>query len=108
VQLNTVVRPPAEASARPLPPRELGRIARAIGGGAEVVVDFGPHRGSGERADLGEAIAAMARRRPVTAADISASLAAHHDEVLKAADRLLRSGRVRLVRHGRKVFYEAA
>jgi wyosine [tRNA(Phe)-imidazoG37] synthetase (radical SAM superfamily) len=108
VQLNTVVRPPAEASARPLSPRELGRIARAIGGGAEVVADFGPRRGSGAEADLGEAIVAMARRRPVTAGDISASLARHRDEVLKAAGRLLGSGRIRLVRHGRKTFYEAA
>lgn len=108
VQLNTVVRPPAEASARPLSPRELGRIARAIGGGAEVVADFGPRRGSGDEADLGEAIVAMAKRRPVTAEDISASLATHRDEVLKAAGRLLRSGRIRLVRHGGKTFYEAA
>jgi wyosine [tRNA(Phe)-imidazoG37] synthetase (radical SAM superfamily) len=108
VQLNTVVRPPAEASARPLSPRELGRIARAIGGGAEVVADFGPRLGFGDEADLGEAIVAMARRRPVTAEDISASLATHRDEVLKAAGRLLGSGRIRLVRHGGKTFYEAA
>ncbi len=108
VQLNTVVRPPARASARPLSPRELGRIARALGGGAEVVADFGPRRGAAGKADPQEAILAMVRRRPVTAGDIAASLGAHHDEVIKAVAHLLAAGRIRGVRHGRETFYEPA
>lgn len=108
IQLNTVVRPPAEASARPLTARELERIRRALGDRAEVVADFekkGPARGG---IDLREAISAVVRRRPVTAGDISASLSAPRGEVLKALRRLRESGRVRTVRHGRKTFYEAA
>lgn len=108
VQLNTVVRPPAEASAAPLSPRELGRIARALGGGAEVVADFGPRLARGRTAASEEVILAMVRRRPVTSEDIAASLAAHRDEVLKTVAHLLAAGRIRGVRHGRKTFYEPA
>lgn len=108
IQLNTVVRPPAEVSARPLTPRELDRIRRALGEKAEVVADFakkGPTRGGG---DLEASITAMVRRRPVTARDISASLAQPRGGVLKALRRLRESGKVRTVRHGRKTFYEPA
>lgn len=108
VQLNTVVRPPAEAKARPLSARELERIRRLLGGKAEVVADFGAGRGAGTGTDLDEAIAAMARRRPVTAADVSTAQGRHRDEVLKAAGRLLRAGVIKAVRHGRKTFYEPA
>jgi wyosine [tRNA(Phe)-imidazoG37] synthetase (radical SAM superfamily) len=108
VQLNTVVRPPAEAAARPLSARELGRIRRFLAGRTEVVADFGAGRGPRGKTDLDEAITAMVRRRPVTAGDISASLGRHRDEVLKAARRLLGAGDIKAVRHGRKTFYEPA
>jgi len=108
VQLNTVVRPPAEAAAKPLSARELGRIRRLLGGRAEVVADFGAGRGAGTRTDLEEAIAVMVRRRPVTAADISRALGRHRDEALKAAGHLIKAGAVKAVRHGRKTFYEPA
>jgi wyosine [tRNA(Phe)-imidazoG37] synthetase (radical SAM superfamily) len=108
IQLNTVVRPPAEASAHPLTTRELDRVRRALGNKAEVVADFEKESRAWGPGDLEEAITAVVKRRPVTAADISASLSRHRDEVLKALGRLLDSGRVRAVRHGRKTFYEAA
>ena len=108
IQLNTVVRPPAEASARPLTARELDRIRRALGNRAEVIVDFekkGPARGC---ADLKASISAVVKRRPVTAGDISASLSAPRGEVLEALRRLRESGKIRTVRHSRKTFYEPA
>ncbi len=105
VHLNTVVRPPAERSARPLTVRELGRIRRALGEGAEIVAAFAGRRQPREPGGLEAAIVAMVRRRPVTVEDISASLGRHRDEVLKAAGRLLESGKIRAVRHGRKKFY---
>lgn len=108
IQLNTVVRPPAEAAAKPLSPFELGRIRRALGDRAEVVAAFAEKRRSRGHGDLEEAITAMVKRRPVTAGDISASLSRHRDEVLKALGHLLESGQVRPVRHGRKTFYEPA
>lgn len=108
IQLNTVVRPPAEASARPLTARELERIRRALGDKAEVIADFGKKGPARRVVDLGEAISAVVKRRPVTAGDISASLSRPRGEVLCALRRLSRSGKVRTVHHGRKTFYEPA
>ena len=108
IQLNTVVRPPAEATARPLSPRKLDRIRRALGDRAEVVADFGPSREPRGRANLAGAITAVVGRRPVTAGDLSASLGRPRREVIEAAGRLLATGRIRAVRHGRKTFYEQA
>jgi wyosine [tRNA(Phe)-imidazoG37] synthetase (radical SAM superfamily) len=108
VQLNTVARPPAEASAGPLTLRELERIRKALGARTEVVAAFAKKRQARKAGPLESAISAMVRRRPVTVDDIAASLGRHRDEVLKAAGRLLESGKIRPVRHGRKVFYEPA
>jgi len=108
VQLNTVVRPPAEATARPLSARELGRIRRLVDERAEVVADFGAGQRAGGKADLDQTVTAMVRRRPVTAGDIAAALGRHRDEVLKAVGRLLGAGAIKAVRHGRKTFYEPA
>jgi len=108
VQLNTVVRPPAEPWAGALTTAELGRIRRALGGRAEVVADFGPRRRSGGRGSLDKDIAAMIRRRPVTAEDISASLGRPKSLVLVAVKRLLETGVLKPKRHGRKTFYEPA
>jgi wyosine [tRNA(Phe)-imidazoG37] synthetase (radical SAM superfamily) len=108
VQLNTVVRPPAEIWAGPLDARGLERIRRALGARTEVVLAFDENRRARGRGDIGQAIAAMVRRRPVTAKDISASLGRTRVEVLKALDRLLKSGKIRPVSHGRKIFFEPA
>jgi len=108
VQLNTVVRPPAETSARPLTVRELERIRRALGDRAEVVADFKEKRRPGGSGDLDGAIAAMVGRRPMTATDIMASLGRPRDEVFKVLGSLLKAGRIRHISHGRKTFYEPA
>ncbi|MGD1008740.1 MAG: radical SAM protein [Candidatus Aminicenantales bacterium] len=105
VHLNTVVRPPAERSARPLTARELERVRRALGKRAEIVAAFAGRRQPREAGSLEAAIVAMVERRPVTAEDISAALGRDRDEVLKAAGRLLESGKISSVRHGRKTFY---
>jgi wyosine [tRNA(Phe)-imidazoG37] synthetase (radical SAM superfamily) len=104
VQLNTVVRPPADTSAKPLTVRELETISRALGEKAEIVAAFAGRRPSRKSGDLEAAIAAIVKRRPVTAEDISAALGRPRDEVLKAAGHLLKSGKIRSIRHGRKTF----
>jgi wyosine [tRNA(Phe)-imidazoG37] synthetase (radical SAM superfamily) len=108
IQLNTVVRPPAEASAKPLSARQLEAFRRALGERAEVVTAFKKKGRSREDGDLEAAIAAVVGRRPVTAEDISISLSRRRAEVRKALAHLTASGLVRTVRHGRKTFYEPA
>jgi len=108
VQLNTVVRPPAEKSARPLTARELERIRRALGDRAEVVAAFAGRPRTPAAGDLKGAIASVLRRRPVTAQDISASLGCPLEEVAAALRSLVKEGTIKSVRHGRNTYYEPA
>ncbi len=118
IHLNTVVRPPAESWAGPLSAKELERVRRALGPKAEVVAAFSrksassrPQRGlslSRMKAGLEGDIAALVRRRPVTAEDISLSLGRPGPDVLKAVRSLVELGRIRAVSHGRRTFYEPA
>jgi wyosine [tRNA(Phe)-imidazoG37] synthetase (radical SAM superfamily) len=108
IQLNTVVRPPAEAFATPLSLRELHRIRKALGAKAEVVVAFDDKRRTRECGNLEEAIAAVVKRRPITARDLSASLGGRQAEIQNALNRLIEAGRVHAALHGQKTFYEPA
>ena len=108
VQLNTVVRPPAEPEARPLSERELAGICRTLGPPCEVTASFsGPASAVRlKRAPL--RILTYLRRRPATAADLKRSLGLDSKTLQAALDRLFRWGRIRQVRHVGQDFYEAA
>ena len=108
IHLNTVVRPPADSRARPLSMKELERIRASFGDSAEIIASPGKRIRKKVRADLAQAILGMVRRRPVTLEDISLSLGAHRDEILKTLDSLLDGRKIRSRRHGRKIFYKAA
>ncbi len=106
VQLNTVIRPPAEKSARPLTRKELEAAREALGGAAEIIADFS--RGSREEAppDPASAIAGTLLRRPMTAADLSASLGLPLEEVLAQLRRLIVGGQVRSSAHSGRIYFE--
>ena len=108
VHLNTVVRPPADSRARPLSMKELERIRASLGDSVEIVASSRKRTRRKARTDLDQAILGMIRRRPVTLEDISLSLGAHRDEILKTLDLLLDGQKIRCLRHGRKIFYKAA
>jgi wyosine [tRNA(Phe)-imidazoG37] synthetase (radical SAM superfamily) len=106
IQLNTVVRPPAEKSVLPLNPQELEKIRKFFGETAEVVAEFDKIQHSPVSHDLKDAILAMAARRPVTITDMSKSLGKHQNELIKYCDILLKEGKIRLVIHEGKKFFE--
>jgi len=106
VQLNTVVRPPAEKWAKPLGPRALEKIRRELGGAAEVVVDFRKKQRPTPTGDLRQEILAMIERRPVTVVDMASSLGTTAARVRRQLRSLLRWGRVRRVRHKGTVYFE--
>lgn len=108
VQLNTVVRPPAEKGARPLSQRALNRIKKELGTRAEVVVDLRRRPGSPAVTDIRRAILAMAERRPVTLEDITSSLGRKKQEVWPHLETLLRWQRFNRQHHGGAVYYAAA
>ncbi len=108
IQLNTVVRPPADRRAKPLGPGELERIRLKLGPRAEIAASFEKREQTPATGDLERALLATVGRRPVTAEDISSSLGRRRDEVLKTLSSLLGRKKVRKVAHGRKTYFAKA
>ncbi len=106
IQINTVVRPPAEKSALPLSPQELKKIRNIFGKKAEVVADFSRIQHLPASRNLEEAILSMVARRPVTLSDMSKSLGRHKNELIKHIDPLLKRNKIKSVIHQGKKYYE--
>ena len=108
IQLNTVVRPPADVKAKPLSPRAMRKIRDALGPRAEIIASF-ERRGQAPAAgDFEAALLTAVGRRPMTVEDIFLSLGRHRDEVLKALSSLLGRGEVRKTVHGDKTYFARA
>ncbi len=107
IELNTVVRPPAERGAAPLGPASLDRIKALFGPKATVVAAFAKKgRGSASvPADLEGSILATVGRRPQTAADIALALGQPLRAVAGALAELVRGGRLRRVSHHGRVHF---
>ena len=106
IQLNTVVRPPAEDFARPLSLAELQKIQKIFGRKAEIVADFDKIQLRPSSLDLKDAVLAMVQRRPVTLSDMAASLGKHKNELIKYLDMLLKEDKIQLVTHKGRKYYE--
>jgi len=108
VQLNTVVRPPAEASAKPLMQPDLERVRKFFGGKAEIIAAFDKSGAKAGAAGLADRIRDVVRRRPETAEGIARSLGAAEGSVRRAIRSLEKSGAIQPVRHDGRIFYEPA
>lgn len=106
VQLNTVIRPPAEKWARPLSRRELERIKSELGGRAEVVADFQERPQPRAARLLEEAVLSLVARRPATVRDIAAALGSKEADVRRQLKLLLRAKKIRVISHKGRKFYE--
>lgn len=106
IQLNTVVRPPAEDFARPLSLAELQSIKKVFGKKAEIIAEFDKIQLRPSSLDLKDAVLAMVRRRPVTLSDMAASLGKHKNELIKYLDMLLKEDKIKLVTHKGRKYYE--
>lgn len=107
IQLNTVIRPPAEKSARALSPDELESIKKEFGERCEIIAEFDKKSFAASQENLEEAILGLIQRRPVTISDISSSLGTHSNEVIKYLDFLLKDGKIRSVTHKGLKYFEA-
>jgi len=111
VQLNTVVRPPAEKSAKPMSQDDLEQIQCLFGPNTDII---GESKSKGRRtrnqgpSRPDEAILATVQGRPVTKLDLVCSLGVAPREIEAALHRLLRSKRIRPVEYHGAVFYEPA
>jgi wyosine [tRNA(Phe)-imidazoG37] synthetase (radical SAM superfamily) len=104
VQLNTVVRPGVEGSARPLEMGEMAAAAAFLGGPVEVIAAFNREDIVGSpRED--EDLVEMLSRRPMTAPDLAQALGLPLVQVVARLKRLQDSGRISHDRHHDQKFY---
>jgi len=104
VQLNTVVRPGVEESARPLDTGAMAAAAAFLGGPVEVIAAFDREDMVGSpRED--EDLVEMLSRRPMTAPDLAQALGLPLVQVVARLKRLQDSGRISHNRHHDQEFY---
>jgi wyosine [tRNA(Phe)-imidazoG37] synthetase (radical SAM superfamily) len=106
VQLNTVVRPPAEKSACALSLEELTKIKSFLGPRTEIIADFKIRDQVASKKDAGEAILSAVKRRPMTAQDLSLSLGKPLEEICAHTVRLVQQGRLKRLTHKGLEYYE--
>jgi len=107
VQLNTVVRPPAESFAVGVSQQRLVELAAMFTPPAEIIADF---RGVHEQAEFTagrDEILNMLRRRPCSIADIAEGLGMHRNEVIKYVEELTARKLLVQTSVGGRLFYKA-
>ena len=107
IQLNTAVRPPAEAFVKPVPPERLERIRSMLGPKAEVIADVQALREAPETAATRQDVLEMLARRPCTVEDMATGLSIHRNEALKHVRQLLEDGRIVEAREAGCTFFRA-
>lgn len=106
VQLNTCVRPPAEADARPVSPEDMRAFAQYFRPPAEVVASFTGGALHDFEADEA-AILALVSRHPATVTEIAGFFGQSHPVILKHLEHLGAKGKVIVERQGDRVFYRS-
>ena len=105
IQLNTVVRPPAEEFARPLTADDLNNIKTVLGKKCEIIAEFKRATQKAYKRDVEKRILSMVKRRPVTLVDISHSLGLHRNEIIKYIETLEKKHQIRTKVHSGERYY---
>ncbi len=106
VQINTVVRPPAEATAQPLSAEALQQAQQILGPSAEVIAPLdAAELMMAERQHTEAEVLELLRRRPCTLDDIAAGLGMHRNEALKYIDTLLSRVEIMTAQRNSTTFY---
>jgi wyosine [tRNA(Phe)-imidazoG37] synthetase (radical SAM superfamily) len=106
IQLNTVIRPPAEKFAKPLSLKEMEKIRDVFGEKCEIIAQFNRKEQSSQSENLEKDIISLIQRRPVTLFDISNSLGKNQNEIIKYLDILIKEKKIKEVEHKGLIFYE--
>ena len=105
IQLNTVIRPPSEAYARPLDFDEMLKVREYLGERCEIISRFSRRAQKAYRKDIERRILDLVVRRPVCMRDISRPLGVHENEVIKYMETLSESGQVKAERFNGRFYY---
>jgi len=103
IQLNTVVRPPAQ-KVEPLTQKELEALLPYFGEKSEVIA-FSSKKTPSFSFDIEDQIAKTVSRRPCTRKDIAKMLGISELEVTKYIDTLLYKDKIKIKRHKDEIFY---
>lgn len=108
VQLNTVSRPPAEATARPVPAGRLSDLSKIFPKTVEVISDASPPNPLPARmsAVADEEILELLARRPCTPRGVAAGLNLHLQEAAKRLHAMAKAGKIVVLRKDDAVFYQ--
>lgn len=105
VQINTVVRPPADADAQAVSQDRLKEIKQYFGDRAEIIATFKGGKVEGKSISRDDVVEYL-KRRPGTTDDIAVSLGADRDETSRHLKSLERDGLIRLNELFGKKFWE--
>ncbi len=105
VQLNTVVRPPADSRALSLDRQRLEEIETFLGEKAEIIADISPGRKQQACGSITNRVVEMAKRRPVREMDVASVLNIPANEAGRVLKGLAVKGVLRRETHGQEVFY---
>ena len=105
IQLNTVVRPPADRRAMSLDRKRLKEIKEFFGSNAEIVADVSVERGPGKEDSKTRNLLDMVRRRPLRPVDIANSMALPLDDAEALVKGLLIKGHIRKQEHSGNTYY---
>lgn len=105
IQLNTVVRPPAESFAKPVSMERLEEISTLFGEKAEIIASFRKDSYEYETVKPDDVLKYL-KRRPGSIGDISAALRAEKHEVERILDEFYRSGDIKQNEFFGKCFWE--
>jgi len=108
VQLNTVSRPPAEASVKPVSAQQLSAWCRLFPKAVEVISDAIPQNPlpAGLSAVKDQEILALLARRPCTPQGVAAGLNLHPQEAAKRLHALAKAGKIAVLRKDEELFYQ--
>jgi wyosine [tRNA(Phe)-imidazoG37] synthetase (radical SAM superfamily) len=105
IQLNTVVRPPADARALSLDIDRMEEVKDFFGEKAEIIAAIPPKHRAQDYRVLSSAVLEMAERRPVRSQDIADGLGLSVEEVEPLVKGLVVKGRLRLREHLGESYY---
>ena len=108
IQLNTVTRPPADATAQPISPERMAEFAAMFRPPAEVIADFKDVHGRPEFVAERDDVLTLLARRPCSIEDIAAGLGIHRNEAVKHVESLLSDARIVASAVGDTTYYQPA
>jgi wyosine [tRNA(Phe)-imidazoG37] synthetase (radical SAM superfamily) len=104
VQVNTVIRPPAEGFAESVPQKQLQTITEKLYEKAEVIADYSNVHKQEDFSAQRQDVLTLLKRRPCSVEDITAGLGLHRNEVVKYIEELLSEGKIEIKSQNQQLF----